>query len=680
MRRPIPQVQTRIDPFPLQGGLDLHTPQLQLKPGYVRDALNFECSINGGYTRIPGYERYDGRPSPTDAVVGTLAATAVAGLAVGDSINGQASGATGVVAAVDGTTVVYTKATGTFTVGENLREGVTVIGVITEVGVSVDLATSAEYTLAAANIYRADILAVPGSGQVRGGFTFNGEDYAFRNNAGGTALVMHRATSGGWTAVAFDNEVSFTAGGAGVPAEGATLTQGANTATIKRVVLQSGSFAGSTAAGRLIISTPAPGNFAAGAATYPGGGMTLSGAQTAITLSPGGRVETHQGNAGNGVRVYGCDGVNRGWEFDGTVFAPISTGQTSDAPTHVRVHKKHLFFSFGSSAQHSSIATPYAWTPLTGAAELAIDETISGYLTLPGDDSSAALAIVGENTVNVLYGTGSSTWNLVNNVGQGVGGKAYTARSLTQAYMFDDLGVVGLSAAQEFGNFSTAALTLNLRSFLQARRTLAVDALVNREKSQYRVFFSDGYGLFMTIVNGRLIGAMPVQFPDPVACAWSGESTNGGEVSFFGSTDGFVYRLDRGTSFDGDAIDSWFECAFAYQRATRVTKSYRCATFEVQGDGYAEFAVGYTLGYGVDTIEQPSASEAVQVNVQPAYWDQFTWDAFFWDGRALAPVTVPLVGTAENISLRVESSSALWPAYTVNSVTLQYTPRTLLRK
>ena len=40
--------------------------------------------------------------------------------------------------------------------------------------------------------------AVPGSGPVRGVWLYNGDVFAWRDNAGGTALVMHKATAGGW--------------------------------------------------------------------------------------------------------------------------------------------------------------------------------------------------------------------------------------------------------------------------------------------------------------------------------------------------------------------------------------------------------------------------------------------------------------------------------------------------
>ena len=51
----------------LQGGLDLVTPQVAMPPGRVISALNYEPDVNG-YTSTGGYERYDGRPSPSDGM------------------------------------------------------------------------------------------------------------------------------------------------------------------------------------------------------------------------------------------------------------------------------------------------------------------------------------------------------------------------------------------------------------------------------------------------------------------------------------------------------------------------------------------------------------------------------------------------------------------------------------
>ena len=592
-----PDVPIKFDTIPLAGGLDLHTPQLSVRPGVAKDAQNYECSINGGYTRIAGYERFDGRTSPSSANYATFTVSAVGTLAVGDAINGQTSGATGVVAAVDGLVVAYTKTTGTFVAAENVRKLLVVQGSITAIGIALtDQTKAATYQLAAYNIYRADMGPVPGSGPVRGGFYLSPSNYAWRNNAGGTAALLYRESAAGWVAVAMPYELAFSAGSGAPPAEGSTITKGAVSAVVRRVMIQTGTFASNTAQGRFIIDLPTGGSFTAGAFTA-GVTANCSGAQAQVSFLPGGRFEHDIGNAGTGVRVYGCDGMNRGFEFDGTYVCPITTGNTVDAPLHVHVHKKQLFFSFVSSSQNSGIGTPYTWTIISGAAEIAVDQPITGYLTLPGSQTGSALAILSDRSVSILYGNSAADWQLTP-LNAGVGCKAYAQQALSRSYIYDDLGIVSLDAVQNYGNFSTSALTVKLRSFVQQRRTLVTDSLINKEKSQYRVYFSDGYALHMTIVNGEYLGAMPIYYPNPVNVAWRGGSTNGTELSYFGSTDGYVYRMDTGTSFDGAPIVWFCELSFADQRNSRVLKRYRRAVFELQGTGYAEYAVGYSLEIG----------------------------------------------------------------------------------
>lgn len=51
----------------MQGGLDYETPALSVQPGRMLSCKNYEVDTLGGYTRIQGYERFDGQSSPTDS-------------------------------------------------------------------------------------------------------------------------------------------------------------------------------------------------------------------------------------------------------------------------------------------------------------------------------------------------------------------------------------------------------------------------------------------------------------------------------------------------------------------------------------------------------------------------------------------------------------------------------------
>ncbi len=671
----------RYDTFRLAGGLDLITPTLSVRPGVAREALNFEVSETGGYRRIAGYERFDGRPSPADARYNVISVASVDGINPDDTID-NGSGATGVVVKVNGLQIVYTKAVGNFNVSDSISIGGPVLTTVTSVSDFIGEArTRATYYALARDEYRADITAVPGSGPVRGVATLNGTVYAWRNNVGGTAMAIHKSSASGWQAVPLGYELGFNTGTGTAIAEGNTVSNLAGTATgvVSRVVLESGTtWAGGT--GRLILSSTT-GTWAASDQIRVGGVQraTATGAATAITLAPSGRVETvssNMGGAGATTRLYGADGVNKGFEFDGTVYVPIRTGMTTDTPKHVAVHQNYLFFSFGASVQNSGVGTPYVWNPIFGANEIVMPEEVTALMTMPGGASTPALAIFGRNNTFVLYG--GADLQLVA-FDRGTGAARYTAQLLVDGYMLDDRGVISMSASQNFGNFDSATLTYPIRPWIQPRIGTALASGVNRERSQYRLFYEAGDALYVTIVNGRLMGAMPVSYPVAMNCWAEGESDSAtGEASYCGGSDGFVYRMDTGPDFDGLAITAAVTLNYNPQGASRVLKRYRRASIETTGASFIEIGFGYSIGYDTTDLDQP-VDTRYDADYAAAVWDSFTWDEFYWDRRALAPLELTCDGTAENIALKVASSSRLSEPFTLNSATLHYSPRRGLR-
>lgn len=666
------------------GGLDVVTPAVLIPPGYLRRALNYEGGVNGGYSRMVGYERFSGQPRPSDAAYAILNATITGGYLHGDTLTGATSGATGVIAAATSTYFVITKITGTYQAAENLNVGgptIAVAGGAQTVDGAANAQLHAQYKKAAADIYRADIAAVPGSGSVLGVVNYNDVVYAFRNDAGGTAAVLYKSTASGWQAVTMFYELSFTAGNGAIPAEGATITKGAVSAVVKRVVLQSGSWSGGTAAGRFIVAAPTGGSFTAGAFTA-GVTATCSGAESLITLLPGGRYEFDIANFTGSTstrRVYGCSGVQRGFEFDGTVYVPITTGMSPDTPSFVKEHKKQLFFAFGASSQNSGVGTPYQWTPLSGAGEIAQGDTISGYMVQPGSDvSKGALAIVSRNKTSVLYGSSPSDFDL-GTYSEEQGALPYTIQRVGgNTLMLDDRGVTTLTTTANYGNFLSATLSQRIQTYIAAQRTKIKASCVARDKNQYRLFFSDKTVLTFTFNGNKLRSIMPQELAHTVECIHSSEANDGSEVIYFGSSDGFVYQMEKGTSFDGQDIEAYLYLVFNASRNPRQIKHYKHGSLEVSGNGYAEFNIRYELGYASTDIPQP-ANQSAALSFAPVFWDAFTWDSFVWDGTALAPATFDMPGDAENVSLIIQSRSDYFSPLTFSGAFVEYIQRRGLR-
>jgi hypothetical protein len=651
--------------------------------GMCKDALNFEADVDGGYRRVAGYERFDGNPAPSDASYRIIYATFSDTVNVGETIEGATSLATGVVIAVTDEYIVFTKATGNFESLENIEVASVVKAVATGTAIEGGAPTqllNAQYRNLAADEYRSDISAVPGSGGILGVHRYNGKVYAFRNNAGGSEADMYESSASGWVKVNLGYEIEFTNASVSL-ADAQVLTQGLVTATINRVVMETGTLLSGTNTGRLIVTLPAGGNFSAGAATTSGGGsLTLGGAETAITMAPGGRYEIINNNFGGlagAIKMYGTSGVHRAFEFDGSVYVPIRTGMAVDTPKHIATHLNYLFVSFQGSAQYSAVGDPYRWTLLSGAGEIAMGDTITGFLSLVGSNSTGSLAIFTTNRTSILYGTGESDFNLVTYSFES-GAFAYTMQNIGQGYALDSLGIRQLAASQDFGNFSSSQVSKIIRPFIEERVTQSIGSCIARLRNQYRLYFGDSTGLHITFDNNQIIGIMPVQYAHTMTVLASFESNSGEEFIYAGDTSGFVYRMEKGTSYDGEPIIAYVNLAFSYMKNPRQRKRFRKAVYEITGGNYAEIEATYELGYGSSEIDQ-GISTNLATPFGNVFWDQFVWDSFFWDGRTLLPTEQDLTGTAENISLIARCTSDYFEPFTLNSVILHFTGRRQLR-
>ena len=679
----LPEVKAAFWPF--NGGLDQMTPPLSLPAGAMRVGMNVEIGVNGGYGRLGGFERFSGKAKPSAATYSTLTATITGALVLGDVLTDNAGTSFGTVIVIEDEFVVLTLITGTFSTGNVKVGGVTVgtcVGAQVQGGATTP-ALAATYKNLAADIYRALIAVVPGSGSILGVNQYNGKVYAFRNNAGATAAVMHEASTSGWTAVALGRELAYTSGGTYEIAVGNTITGATSgaTAVITAISLSSGTFAAGTAAGRL--------TFASQTGTFQSENLnvganlnvaTIAGNSSAIALSPGGRYEFVNHNFGGlagAKKMYGVDGVNRGFEFNGTAFMPIATGMATDTPKYLTIHKQQLFFAFAGSAQHSAIGNPHSFAPIFGASELACGDLITGFTNLAGSETAGALCIKTSNRTLVLYGNDVDDWNLVP-FSDEVGGRDYTQQYITQGICLDTQGVTLLSATQNYGNFNSGVASDKIAKFLEPLIDTSTASCIVRKKNQYRLFFENGQGVYVTFKGNKIMGMTTVDLPQVVTCISSMEGLSGREEIYFGSDDGYVYQMDIGTSFDGAAIDWAFQLAYNHLGSPRQLKSYRAIVTESTGTGYCEFSLSFEIGYG-STEYEAFAATTCTAQLAEANWDSFVWDEFFWDGRNLVPTENDLGGTAENIALTYSGSSDEFPPFTLNGSIIHYSPRRMMR-
>lgn len=683
MQRTMPNVSVRPDVVSLTGSLDYISSSMQAPPGAVRGAINYEPVFGGGYQTLGGIERFSGQPSPSAATYLILPA-AVPGVypQPGSTVTGAASNASALVIVTKSTFIVVTKVMGAFAPSEVLTVSGLAVGTFGSAfaypPITPDLDNS--WSALAAAAYASDIAAVPGSGSIRGLAILSSSVYAWRNTAAGTAMAIYKSSPTGWQLVPLLTEIGFNAGSV-APAEGAAVSKGGVSATVKRVVLESGSWSAGTAAGRLITTTPS-GTFTAGAITG-GGTLTLAASlpgsvvQAQITLSPNGRIQTDAGNFTASTqtrRLYGCDGVNREFEFDGDVLVPITTGMNARANA-VKVHKNHLFFCFNGSIQCSGIGQPYAWTPIFGAAEIGTGDVGTGFVTVAGSESQSALMVFCRDSTFVLYGNSSADWNLIP-ISTQRGALPYSATEFAGSpFAYDAPGFVAFSATQAFGNYGSEVVSRIIEAITRSKTPLV--SVVVKPLARYRCFFSDGTAVVATPSGNGGYRWATISYGKNITAAVADEI---GSVSrtFYGDDQGMVFEADVGRSIDGAPIACYLKLAALSQGSPVTEKTYRGAWVETKSSGaFTLRAIGEFDDS--DPMVDPSLEQAQTVYGSGGVWDTSNWDSAFFDAKQYDRRMFDFLGTGYNIAPVFSSVSDSQLPHEIATITLLYSPRKMVR-
>lgn len=678
----------------LQGGLDVESPALAVTAGAAISCLNYEATKRG-YASEQGFERYDGRALASAQVYSMLPFTGGDGFATGDEINGQTSGATATVLAdaeISSGSYDYGDAAGrvpvlitagTFADGENIRIGTTVVAICDGVAVAEDAedyALSKSYSVAAWNVWRDMITEVPGSGPVRGVFMVNGALYAMRDNVGGTAGIMHKATAAGWVVQSFGSFIPFNTGTAAIP-EGATITGPSGSAVVDRVINNVGTYGAGDAAGYLVVHS-VTGTFSAGETVTGGGGSVKATAgATAITLPPGGRYTALEHNFYATVgtaRVYVANGVGRAFEWDGAVLAPIWTGlpDALDKPTHIGQIAEHLLLGYATgTVQNSSIGTPLIFDALTGSMEFGLGEAVTNFISA----SLTVVIITGIKKVAYFSGTSADDFALKDITSES-GALPWTAQQVAEPIFMDAAGIRGLSATNTAAGWALGTKTDQILKLIAAKADAGLYPLASVAvplRAQYRVFYSDGTGISL-YVGRQNAEPMTFDYGRTIECIWSSKASTGADVIYAGGGDGYVYRLFSGFSFDGDEIEAFVRIAYNSIKSPMFEKRFHGIECHVDSPGNIEIGVSAEFSYGSDEVVAADES-SISVPGGGGVWDEAVWDKFVWSAASQSRLRAPLRGKGENISVAFMSASDREASHTLTSLTIMTTPRRMRR-
>lgn len=686
----LPVVQTSY--AGLGGGLDLVTPALSVSAGFCLEALNFEPALNGGYRRIAGYERFDGRARPSDAIYHVVIVEDVTGFTVGETIDdGGAANGVLVAASEDNSWLVLTALSGEgFNAGDTVTGGTSAFTAAVVTGIQrngAELpADDGIYAALAADYYRQFITPVPGSGPIRGVWQHRAKTYAFRDNAGGTECVLYQASASGWVQVPMRHLLRFDSGTMTEfeITEGSTTLDGATSgasATVLKIIKHAGSW-GIDAVGYVMLDTPS-GAFVDGENLQVGGATkaVADGGSALYSFAPGGRFEFESHNfygQADTYRVYGCDGVNPAFEIDeNDVLTPVLLPNLTEAPDvnnpkYLAVFNGHLFLGFaGGSVQHSIPGEPLVIDGFLGSAEFGLGDEITGFRAEAGN----VLLCFTRRQTSGLYGNNITDWQL-RPVSPETGALAYTVQRVGTTLAWDDRGIISLSRTDAFGDFADAALSRRVQPLLDRAKAGVTASSVVRKRNQVRYYRSSGDFIMGYVSSNGQMEFMPGRYPVPVRCISNSDNDSGEETILFGSDDGYVYQAEKGTSFDGEPIEYALRLAFNHFGSPHLRKTFKKMDLELDTENYVMFSIATELSYAAaHTASNLDQTRELGAFSGGGYWDNSEWNEFFWSDEPVATAEAEVTGTGTNLGVLVYGNSDAQKPFTLQGFLVHYISR-----
>jgi hypothetical protein len=403
------------------------------------------------------------------------------------------------------------------------------------------------------------------------------------------------------------------------------------------------------------------------------------GTQYAQTIAPGGKYEfvtyNFRGQT-TGLTMYGVNTVDKGFSYDGTTFVKYKTGMETDTPEHIAAHQNHLFFSFpNGSIQNSSIRFPNIWSLITGSSELAVGDNVSGFST----EVNNVMSVFTRNDAYMLYGTSALDWEL-RKFHAGAGAIPYTLQKMDQTFFLDDRGITSIFTVQYFGDFQSSVASDKIDPYIQSKKDNAVASLRVRAKNQYRLYFDDKTGVEMTFINKRNQGLMPFTLDHQITCTASVEDANGFEILYAGFDDGYVRRIDSGTSFDGSTVASFVRTAYYHYDSPGTRKRFRELNLEINADTSTTLTVTPTYDFGGTFSPKTSpVSSSYSVDVTADQWNEDDISNPSTGVTVLASERVKINGVGMNMGLIIENSSIYDKPITLQGAVVDHTPRGVRR-
>ena len=545
--------------FEFKGGLVSNLSPLQQGtqlPGSARLLKNFEPSTEGGYRRIQGFAKY------VSAFVPAYGEPKV-----------QGSGQTGTsltlaniyTSPVAGDSFTVSGVAGTYTIAAS---GVTFNS--TNKTATLVLTTS----LASSPSDKASVTFTTHQGIIKGVAAWQSNVLAFRNND------IYKSNSGSWVKINKPYYNDVLVNGAGqtgttlavdaiydIPQAGDTFT----IAGVEKVY--------TVLTDAVVVSGAATLSISPALASSPANNAAVT--WLSANYTSGLKLRTSKYRIGLVEKIIGVDGVNYPFIWDGTTFTMLNAGPTDILGAEfVTFHKNQMFFSKGDKLTFTAPYTDSDFSAAAGSGTISVGNNITGIIVF-----REALIIFTERTISQLTGNTLADFSL-QTITRNVGCIASdTIQEVSGDVIFlgpDGLRLLG--ATDRVGDFNLGVVSKPIQTETTDLITSSssFSSVIIKHKSQYRLF---GYNTNISAASSVGILGTQTLGDSTTSIAWGetvgikayvadSEYSNQVETIVFAHTDGYVYKMESGNSFDGSNITASFATPYVYMNDPFIRKTF----------------------------------------------------------------------------------------------------------
>lgn len=376
-------------------------------------------------------------------------------------------------------------------------------------------------------------------------------------------------------------------------------------------------------------------------------------------------------NFNNAYKICFVDGVNFPAIYDRTAnsLTYITSSSSNDAvqgASHVCTFKSTLFFGVGTELVFSAPYTATDFTSANGAGSISIGSEITGLIVFRDQ-----LIVFAVDKIMRITGSSSADF-LMSAVTEDLGClSADTIQEVGADVMF--LGPDGLrtlSSTDRIGDFGIDVASKNIRPTVTNLQNYATSfsSMVIRGKAQYRLF---------AYVDGELSsvakGVLGTKFIDQGGQGFQWATLQGFKVHIadsqfigedeyrvFANNDGYVYKMDQGTSLDGENIDAIYESPYMPINDPQLRKTFYKLDFYIKPFGAINIVAGIKFNQNkTGYIQPPTFNITDSGGTAGIYGNNDTiYNTAVYGAPSTQSYINQVVGSGETVSIRIEDNSS----------------------